>query len=83
MIQKAIRRAFFKAGAVILALAAALTLFLCYGLSPIIDVLYYDPAEYVGQHGMRFMGIAVYGSRETLQKLLDHPLVSMVTLEQE
>ena len=40
-------------------------------------------AEYVGQHGMRFMGIAVYGSRETLQKLLDHPLVSMVTLEQE
>lgn len=44
---------------------------------------YRDAAEYVGQHGMRFMGIAVYGSRETLQKLLDHPLVSMVTLEQE
>ncbi|MBR7148982.1 MAG: hypothetical protein IKD13_09140, partial [Firmicutes bacterium] len=47
LVQKAIRRAFMKAGAVILAIAVALTIFLSYGLSPIVDSMYYDPAEEV------------------------------------
>ena len=47
LVQKAIRRAFLKAGAVILAIGVALTIFLCYGLSPIVDSMYYDPAEEV------------------------------------
>jgi len=47
LVQKAIRRAFMKAGAVILAIGVALTIFLCYGLSPIVDSMYYDPAEEV------------------------------------
>ncbi len=45
LIQRAIRRAFLKAGAVILTIGVALTIFLCYGLSPIVDSIYYDPAE--------------------------------------
>lgn len=44
IVQRAIRRAFLKAGAVITAIVLSLTLFICYGLSPIVDMLYYDPA---------------------------------------
>ena len=47
LVQKAIRRAFLKAGAVVLSIAVALTLFLSFGLSPIVNSIYYNPAEEV------------------------------------
>ncbi|MBQ5797101.1 MAG: anti sigma factor C-terminal domain-containing protein, partial [Firmicutes bacterium] len=41
------RRAFLKAGAMVLSIAVALTLFLSFGLSPIVNSIYYNPAEEV------------------------------------
>ena len=37
-------------------------------------------AEYIREHGLNFLGMAVYADQETLQNLLDHPLVAVVRL---
>lgn len=50
LIQKAIRRAFFKMGAIFTAISMILILFIQFGLSPLMDSFYYDPAKSLGKN---------------------------------
>lgn len=51
LVQRSIRRAFVKAGIVITAVALSVMLFVSFGLSPLVDSLYYNPAEELIQEG--------------------------------
>lgn len=48
LIQKAIRRAFFKMGAVFTAISLILILFIQFGLSPLLENFYYNPSKSLG-----------------------------------
>ncbi len=62
IIQKSIRRAFLKFGMVLTAVFLAILLFFQFGLSPLMDRLYYDPGEMTGETANRLtMDLSVYG----------------------
>lgn len=50
LIQKAIRRAFFKMGAIFTAISLILFLFIQFGLSPLMESFYYNPAKTLGDN---------------------------------
>lgn len=74
MVRRSIRRAFWKLGFCVLAAVMAVMLFVQFGLSPLMDRLYYDPTVPVGKYSDQIsLDTAVYtdlryplGKRDTV-----------------
>lgn len=61
MVNRAIRRFFFKVGACITAVTLAVVLFIIFLLPALADSFYYNPAKSVGEHGNQLsLDLAVY-----------------------
>lgn len=63
MIQKSIRKSFIKLGALVFLFLAILVLFIQFGLSPLIERFYYNPAKIAGEYNNQIsLDMAIYTS---------------------